>query len=604
MKRSLAVGVFSAIVLASCGPPARNGGGDDATPPLDAPACAVCSEDLHDVLACDGTTVVSHCPADQGCANGACVPACDAALASASTFGCDYFTYEIDDAQSRGGCYAAFIANTWDTPVSVGLDRGGVPHTNLEDFARIPTGTGTALTYAPLPGGKIPPGEVAILFLDGTGTGTCSFTSSCGCPAGVTPVARSGGIKDTAMSVAYHISTSAPVVAYDIFPYGGGGAAVTSASLLLPTSAWKQGYVGVQPWAGSDVFGHPTLGVIAQADSTDVTITPTTNIIDGVAVNGTPEGVPHTYHLDRGNVLQVAADNGRDLSGTTVSATNPIAVWGSLPCSDLGAPACDSMHQQTPPVDTLGHEYAAVRYRNRVDGHDESVPWKLVGAADGTMLTYEPAAPPGAPTTLRAGQSVTFHAPGPFVVRSQDASHAFYVGAFMTGCGDPIVGDYLGTEGCAGDPEAVNVVPPEEYLKRYVFFTDPTYPETNLVIVRVKSMTGEFRPVHLDCLGDVTGWEPIGTSGTYELARVDLVRHNFEPQGSCDNGRHEMTSDAPFGVTVWGWGTKETGTNYANYPNLRCPNGTLDFPCFGTFTQAVSYAYPAGMYLRAINPIE
>jgi len=211
MQRSLAATVFTAIVLASCGPPSRDHQPDAAPPDGDAAVCSVCSEDLHDVLACDGTTVLRQCPADQGCANGTCVPACDAALASASTFGCDYFTYEIDDAQSLGGCYAAFIANTWDTPVAVGLDRGGVPHTNLDDFARIPTGTGTAVTYAPLPGGKIPPGEVAILFLDGTGTGTCSFTSSCGCPAGVTPVSRSGGIKDTAMSVAYHISTSAQI---------------------------------------------------------------------------------------------------------------------------------------------------------------------------------------------------------------------------------------------------------------------------------------------------------------------------------------------------------------------------------------------------------
>ena len=89
----------------------------------------------------------------------------------------------------------------------------------------------------------------------------------------------------------------------------------------------------------------------------------------------------------------------------------------------------------------------------------------------------------------------------------------------------------------------------------------------------------------------------------YEYTRVDLVHGNFEPQGGCDNGRHEMTSRGRFGVTIWGWGTKTTGTNYANYPDLRCPNGTLDFPCFGVFTQAVSYAYPAGMNLKAINTI-
>jgi hypothetical protein len=450
----------------------------------------------------------------------------------------------------------------------------------------------------------IPPGEVAIVFLDGVGTGTCSYLSSCGCPAGVTPVSDSGGLTDTKMSAAYHISTSAPVAAYDIFPYGGGGAALTSASLLLPTSSWKQSYVGVQPWSGADAFGHASLAVIAQADGTDVSITPKANVIDGLAVGGTPQGVLRTYHLDRGNVLQLATDYGQDLSGSTVVASKPVAVWGSVPCSDLGAPACDSMHQQTPPVDTLGSEYVAVRYRNRLEGHEESVPWKLVGAADGTVLSYEPAKPANAPEILHAGEHVVFEASGPFVVRSQDAAHAFYVGAYMTGCGNAAIGNYLGEAGCAGDPEAVNVVPPDEYLQRYVFFTDPTYPETNLVVVRVKSDdTSTFAPVHLDCLGDLDGWQPVGTSGRYEYTRVDLVRRNFEAQGNCDNGRHEMTSTALFGVTVWGWGTKETGTTYANYPTNHCPNGMQDSTCFGTYTQAVSYAYPAGMSLKTINPI-
>ena len=604
MRHARAAGAISILAMTSCGPPPRHAVSPDATALADAPDCAICSADLHTVLACDGATIKAQCTPDQACSQGQCVPACDAAVANGSTVGCDYYAYEIDDTNSLGGCYAAFVANTWDTPVSLTVERGGVAHTNLADFARIPTGTGASLTYAPLPTDPIPPGQVAIVFHDGTGTGSCSFTTSCGCPSGVTPVSHSGGVHDTTMSAAYHLTTSAPVVAYDIFPYGGGGAAVTSASLLLPTSAWKQSYVGIQPWSGGDVLGHASLGVIAQADGTDVTITPTANIIDGAGVFGTPQGVPRTYHLDRGNVLQAATDYDMDLSGTTISSTKPVAVWGALPCSDLGFPACDSMHQQLPPVDTLGQEYVAVRYRDRVDGHEESIPWRLVGVVDGTALAYEPSAPAGAPTSLNSGQSVTFRAPGPFVVRSQDAMHPFFMDAHMSGCGDPTVGDYLGTEGCAGDPETVDVIPPLEYLARYVFFTDPTYPETNLVVVRVKSTTtNAFEAVHLDCFGDLIGWQPVGTSGSYEYTRIDLVRHNFEPQAGCDNGRHEMTSDAPFGVTVWGWGTKATGTNYANYANLRCPDGTLTFPCFGTFTQAVSYAYPAGMGLTAINSI-
>ena len=71
---------------------------------------------------------------------------------------------------------------------------------------------------------------------------------------------------------------------------------------------------------------------------------------------------------------------------------------------------------------------------------------------------------------------------------------------------------------------------------------------------------------------------------------MDLVRHNFAAQGNCDNGRHEIHTDAPFGLTVWGWGTAETG-------------GALGGGSPGFYTQAVSYAYPAGMSVQPINTV-
>ena len=125
------------------------------------------------------------------------------------------------------------------------------------------------------------------------------------------------------------------------------------------------------------------------------------------------------------------------------------------------------------------------------------------------------------------------------------------------------------------------MIPPGEYLQSYVFFTDPTYPETNLVVVRAKGPSG-FKDVTLDCAGTLTGWQPIGTSGQYEYTRVDLSRHNFQPQGKCDNGRHEMQSAGSFGLTVWGWGSAESGSFSSQY---------------------VSYAYPAGASVQPINDV-
>jgi hypothetical protein len=95
-------------------------------------------------------------------------------------------------------------------------------------------------------------------------------------------------------------------------------------------------------------------------------------------------------------------------------------------------------------------------------------------------LTWEPSTPPGAPTTLGVGQVAEFRAPGPFVVRSQDDDHPFYMSAHMTGCQSVSPDPF----DCRGDPEFVNMIPSAQFLDSYTFFTDPTYPETNLVVVR------------------------------------------------------------------------------------------------------------------------
>jgi len=134
---------------------------------------------------------------------------------------------------------------------------------------------------------------------------------------------------------------------------------------------------------------------------------------------------------------------------------------------------------------------------------------------------------------------------------------------------------------CRGDPEFVNIVPPDQYLSAYTFFTDPTYPETNLVLTREKK-NGAFADVMIDCVGTVGGWQAIDASDTIEYARVDLVTGNFQSVGSCNNGLHVSHSTQPFGLVVWGWGSAASGI---------------------FSTQAVSYAYPAGASVKPINNV-
>ena len=575
MLRSLLV---LTIALAACGPTSRNGddtnhgdgGGDDGNS-----GCVSnrCSADLRDVVDCAGN-VVQTCADGLGCGNGQCMDACQAASANSSSVGCDYYAVNPDSyVTTNGSCFAVYIANTWTTPVAINVERAG-QQLPIDGFARVPTGQGQGLSYAPLANGMLMPNQVAILFLaDHQGILTTP------CPAGITAAYKTAdaAVHGTGLGTAFHITTTAPVVAYDIFPYGGGNSAVTSATLLLPTSVWDTNYVAVDAFQMSQIAGQPFIEIVAQQDATNIMIRPTAAIMAGTGIPATAAGATGNYVLAKGQVMQVTQN--AELIGSPINSDKPVGVWGGASCMNIpvDVAACDAAHQEIPPVRAMGNRYAAVRYRNRFAGVEESVPWRMVGGVDGTTLTYAPSMPTGAPTTLGVGQVAELTAPGPFTVQSQDADHPFYMSAHMTGC------QVLNPDGsdCRGDPEFVNIVPPDQYLSAYTFFTDPTYPETNLVLTREKK-NGAFADVVIDCVGNVTGWQPIDAADTIEYARVDLVTGNFQSVGNCNNGLHVSSSTQPFGLVVWGWGSAASGI---------------------FSTQAVSYAYPAGASVKPINNV-
>lgn len=546
--------------------PNDDGSGDEYVEPILPPSDAGegggnvthCSADLHSILN-EQNQVLMTCPADQGCGAGGCVPACDSAAQNKSSIGCDYYSYELDALGGyHGGCFAAYIANTWGVPITLTADYNG-QKLSMANMARIPSGKGNAITYNPLPGGMLPAGQIAILFL--------AQSSSIACPQGVAPgLSTDGATTGTGIGHAFHISSTAPVAAYDIYPFGGSTSFIASATLLLPTTAWGDNYVVVAPFF-KDVAvssAQQSTSIVASADGTTVTINPINPIVAGNGVAGTGKNVPHTYSLKKGEVLQFTQDD--ELTGSAIQSNKPVGLWGSATCFniDVSDVYCDAAHQQIPPVSALGHEYVAVRYRNRNKANpEEIVPWRVVGAVNGTNLTYFPKAPKNAPTTTGFGKLTAFWDTGPFVIQSQDDMHPFYISAHITGQ------DYAPVSG-TGDPEFVNIIPPQEFLPSYVFFTDVTYANTNLVLVRKDTGSG-YSDVNLDCLGVVKGWKPINGT-TYQYTTVDISVDSMA-QGKCDNGLHTIKSDAPFGLTVWGW------------------------------DQYCSYAYPAGASVQPINTV-
>ena len=547
--------------------------------------CTTCSADLHQVLDCATPPhVVTTCPADQGCgASGQCVPACAAAAANKSSIGCDYYSIPADGwsnipmnpsagavGASDGSCFAAFVTNNWGTPMTVSLDYDGMT-IDAAPYAYVPQGSGTSITYSPIPSTGIPAGKMAIVFLAQFGAVPAGDQFKVLCPPSVKPAitTKDVGLHGTGIGTAIHLSTSVPAVVYDIYPYGGALSYISSATLLLPTDVWDVNYVAVAASVGQPTVGMPTQGlpmdveIIGLQDNTQVKILPVAAIAAGGTVPASAANTTATFTLNKGQLLQFAQL--ADLSGSPIQASAPVGVWGGHYCMNLptsSTQACDAAHQQIPPVKAAGNEYVAVRYRTRTPPTEESVPWRIMGFVNGTTLTFDPPQA-AAPKTLSVGQVVEFESPGPFDVKSQDAMHPFYLAAHMTG------GDVAGG---LGDPETVNITPPAQYLSKYIFFTDPTYSDTNLVLVQGKDSTGAYPPVKLECIpAPLTGWQPIGTSG-YQFTRID-VQVAGAAVGGCSNGLHTIKSTAPFGITVWG------------------------------YDQYVSYAYPAGASVHPINSV-
>lgn len=526
-----------------------------------------CSADLKHVLDATGN-VVSTCGPDQGCAGGTCIPACDAAAASKGSIGCDFLVPTPHFVSViLPPCFAAFVTNNWDKPIHIDVSRGGQSF-DVTEFGRVADEDPNVGLWDAVPASGLPPGEVAVLFLSDDPASANGGTPTT-CP--IVPAIRASGgtaVFGSGVGTAWQITTDAPVTLYDILPYGGADSFLPSAELVLPTTAWGTNYVAALPPAGS-LNGLGTMwGQVVAAETTTVTVLPSVALPPAGGVPAFPPAAQGSFTLQAGEYIQW---DSAEMTGTILQADKPVAFVGgnTYQCytsasSTFGG--CDSGHQQVPAVSATGSEYVGSPFTSRSPSSEESIPYRIVGMKDGTTLTFDPPVA-GAPASIGLGQSATFEAQTAFRVTSQSADFPFYIGQSMPGCG-VIDGD---TDNCPGDEDFVNMLPPAQWLLRYVFFTDPTYPTTNLVFTRKKT-GGTFADVTLECLGTIDGWQPIGSSGDYEMARVDLIR-NGAPNGACTNGPQLAESAAPFGLTVWGLDTYS------------------------------SYAYPAGGNATTINTV-
>ena len=483
-----------------------------------------------------GTTAIEICDTDAGfvCSFGACRNACVFNEALGQSAGCEFFPVAllVGDATHFG--IVASNANPWPATVTL-ADADGVIESRV-----------------------IAGGELARFVVDAS-------AKLLGAPSGID---RSGRGR-----VAYHLTASLPVAAYQFNPLDRAEQRQNDASLLLPKNVLGEEYMAMAPRVVGDALvagasiGMPIyLAVVAAEADTEITVHPTVRFEAGTGVPPLTAGVPYTTTLAALEVLQLAAVRaGSDITGTRITSNKPVSVYTGAACISIpqGAFFCDHLEEVLFPVANWGERYALAPFRPRGELPEDTT-WQILALRDGTTVTAIGDDPPVIPI-LDAGESNRFSRAGALVIT---ASGPVQIAQYMHSQGAvslplaPIYNEPFESEGCVplpssssmGDPSQLLVVPTAQYRNDYVFLAPDTYRYDFITIV---SESSEISEVWLDETMILPEWTEIGGGFRYTHLRIT-------------DGSHGIRMDIPFSIDVHG------------------------YDCM------VSYAYPGGLNLRPI----
>lgn len=405
---------------------------------------------------------------------------------------------------------------------------------------------------------------------------------------------------------AYHVNASIPVTAWQFNPLqyskpssmftAGGGCGTTfsttncfsasnDASLLVPDTAMTGNYrvfgrSGILGGAAGTTFTSASSGMAITATQAGThvklqfpmgcaggTFSPPAGgcIAPGTGITAAAGGATAEYDLNAGDVLQLVGVFGAgdslahaDVSGTVVNASHPVQVIAFNPISNIpdNATNADHVEETVLPGEVIGNEYVVAPPTSPSGMVKGGHVVRIYGNVDGTTLTYAPAAPTGAPTTIAAGAVVEF---GPvtdaFTVKG---SQPFVVGSFMVGGSlQAPPGDKCPDFPCRGDPSMSMEVTPQQFRKAYTFLAPADY-ETNFADILVP----DGATVMLDGAALTAAPTPITGTGW------SVVR---EPLKADGGGVHSLSADKNVGLQVMGFG------------------------------HATSYYYPGGLNLELIS---
>ncbi len=349
--------------------------------------------------------------------------------------------------------------------------------------------------------------------------------------------------------VAYRIESDIPITAYQFQPLDNTVQVFSNdASLLFPTHVLGTDYTAI---TGDAILLGTDLEPQGDNSGAYVTIVATEDdtIVDLYATWGLYPGADKDIALDRGQVFTAVSlgpmtypglSGDGNLSGSRVAADKPVAVFsGNVATIEPNPGQCcaDHLEHQMLPLVAWGSDYvAAPPPVPNAAASDNPAVYRITGAFDGTSLSYSPSAPPGAPTTIDAYETVRFQTAEPFTVTSSDETKPFAVTQFL------LSNQAISPFGQPGDPAMIALPAAAQYETSYIFLVPAGY-TVNYVTVARQAGTD----VALDGVSVAAGfWRPIGN--------VDGVDWEFIHM-EVDTGSHTITSDEPSGIVSVGYST-------------------------------------------------
>ncbi|MFO0551225.1 MAG: hypothetical protein U0271_22745 [Polyangiaceae bacterium] len=479
------------------------------------PGSATCADEntaqtcLPDASGYDTPTT---CGGVQACDKGACVDLCVLTLADPTSAGCSFMAAKMDNFYNN--------VNTPNQNDAITITNQSLTRSAMVQLYFTPEGTNTEQAQgAPV---QLLPGADYDFVLSNPEVDSVS-------------VLRQGGV--------YRVSSDLPISAYHHSPRA--ATFTNDSTLLLPDHALTGHYV-VASYPGT-VGAYPSyFTAIGLTNGTQVGFTVPSGSAGSAGGTGVPAVAPGgtgNVTLDRFSFLNVvtAQQQGGDMSGTIVTATQPIWLTGATECAnvpDSGTFYCDFIEEQMLPMENWGSVYVGLRAPARATSNYY---WRIYGGADGVIVDTNPPQP-GFPMTLAKGEYRTF-------ITNTDV--------IFSGTGPFLPVQYLeGQSGGSGtgDPSMIIAIPAGQYVTSYVFGTGTGYTSHYAQIVRAAGASDIFVDGAL-----ITGYTQIGS---YEFVNQPI-----------SEGSHSIRSATPFGVSIFG------------------------------YTSATSYAFPGGLRLATLNPL-